>query len=120
MMMVMMLLWQDQSQPLEECMSAAWVWALGHLVYCQLKDFLRRIKRYKSWVVLRLKILMLTLEVEPHQQMRILHPLLRPQTITLGVQAFDAELQAYQESKRPSEAAWNREPSAEEMRWVQL
>ncbi|KAK5923983.1 hypothetical protein CgunFtcFv8_000904 [Champsocephalus gunnari] len=49
---------------------------------------------------------MLTVEVEQHQPMTILHQLTELKILTLGVQA--------------SEMAWTLEPCVEEMRWVKL
>lgn len=89
-------------------MSDVGVRALGQKVYCQWKE------------LLRLKVLILTLEVEPHQQVSILHPLMKKwQTLILGVRAFHAELQMYWESERSSEVTWTLEPSVEEMILVQ-
>lgn len=50
-------------------MSDAGLWALGHSGYCQMKEFLTltweiQMLINKSQVVLRLKVLILTLEVE--------------------------------------------------------
>lgn len=106
-------------------MSDAGVWALGHQVYCQLVEFLRQTWQIqtlinKSQVVLRLKIVMLTSEVEPHQQMRILHPSMKRHTLILGVRALHAELQMYRESEMSLEEAWTLEPSVEGMRWMPL
>lgn len=96
-MMMLQKQWKDESQQLGECMSDAGVWALGHKVYCQL-ELLTEIWEMqmlinKSPVVLRLKILMLTVEEEPHQRMRILNLLIKWQTLVLGVQTFRADLQ---------------------------
>lgn len=114
---------KDQSQQLEKCMPDVGVGDLGHRIYCQLREFLTEswevlILINKSLMALRLKILMLTPEVEPHR--RILHPLMKCQGLILGVQVLPAELQVYQENKMSSEVAWTLEPSVEEMRWEQL
>lgn len=88
-------------------MSDAGLWLLGHKVYCQLREYLTQTWEMqmlinKNQVMLRLKVLILTLKVEC--------PLRKRRALILGVQAFHAELQM------SSEVAWNLEPCVEEMR----
>lgn len=111
--------WKDSARQLEECtMADAEVWALGHKVYCQRKEFWTQMWEIqmsvkKGWETLMVQLSMS--EMVPHK-VRNFHAwmfqmLMQRQTLVL---VLHPELQVHLEGKLSLQAAWTLEPSAEE------
>lgn len=83
--------WKDERQQLEEFLLDTGLWALGHKISCQVMQMWSTQKLIgKNQLMVRLKVL--TFELGPHQQMRILYRLMKGQTISLRFQNFYADL----------------------------